>query len=736
MTQSLWQIISGADSSIVQPHHREVAADILAAGFAVIFPTIASRSEYLKSSVASSASDVSVLTKIVHSNYGSDGLLPVASLADAHIVLDLAAAVFKTLCTPGANAELLSELFMRCLIGACQFDPKLAAPLSQTFVSYASSRPLDPWVLPVLNVALSLSVTELASPLSPFLESLRQIIDALIPQISPNSLCALESDPVLVHLLTGASGEDSARFDFPSASAVVLSFVGHARGCDGLEISGKDGQKSIVTFGGPVCFATSVPSSQLAVRLLGSKGSDVSLRVCCVPVLDDLTQHSPLSLYKVAVTSLTSVLHTISAPSYCPPLSAAPSVVPPFDISAVEAAGVAHPPLYAAAVIAARKGPEVVAASVCGHGDLAAILNDLTPLARQFQHKAQATLLNGDPALLFASALRSCRTRTESVEIVDNTSQMVIEFAAASQLLIVVEFINHLLEDGLLKAVGLVDIIHFLFFRPPSSMRCFLYFPFSALTMRIRKALIKCAELSLAAAKGSPRCHAIDYALLDALSAMRHPLLCDDLMISAQLEFLMRVAFEEITVPTMMAPTLHALADTISSLNVSVSSGASSADRLTDGNEETFWTSEGSLPHWLRVTLPEVMRLEQVNIYVNHGRDGSYTPRKVAVKVGDTESQLIDVARTDISRGTSGWVSLLRDRTADGRVVSVSVLENHENGCNTSPLALAPISPLQPHRWRLHRRFPPDSVQVPGLRELVGSSSICVADTAHVDSSS
>lgn len=68
---------------------------------------------------------------------------------------------------------------------------------------------------------------------------------------------------------------------------------------------------------------------------------------------------------------------------------------------------------------------------------------------------------------------------------------------------------------------------------------------------------------------------------------------------------------------------------------------------LFDGNEQTFWQSDGVLPHWIHVEFSQRTPLARLEIGLNRGRDESYTPLSLVVLAGDSDSQIVEV--TDLT---------------------------------------------------------------------------------------
>ncbi|KPI82909.1 Anaphase promoting complex subunit 10-like protein [Leptomonas seymouri] len=82
----------------------------------------------------------------------------------------------------------------------------------------------------------------------------------------------------------------------------------------------------------------------------------------------------------------------------------------------------------------------------------------------------------------------------------------------------------------------------------------------------------------------------------------------------------------------------------------------------------TFWQSDGVLPHVIRIRLSQLTPVEAIALYMNSAVDQSYSPRVIKVKAGTHEGDMTEVAKADIGAGQEcGWVLMeLGDRAEDG----------------------------------------------------------------------
>jgi len=102
--------------------------------------------------------------------------------------------------------------------------------------------------------------------------------------------------------------------------------------------------------------------------------------------------------------------------------------------------------------------------------------------------------------------------------------------------------------------------------------------------------------------------------------------------------------------------------------------------------------SDGPQPHLINIQFHKKMRVNEIKIYTDFKLDESYTPSRIAIRVGSTFHDLRDIHTEELNE-PSGWVSILRppkDTADDGgdtvlrtHFIQVAVLANHQNGRDT-----------------------------------------------------
>ncbi|XP_077490790.1 anaphase-promoting complex subunit 10-like [Amblyomma americanum] len=120
-------------------------------------------------------------------------------------------------------------------------------------------------------------------------------------------------------------------------------------------------------------------------------------------------------------------------------------------------------------------------------------------------------------------------------------------------------------------------------------------------------------------------------------------------------------------------------------------------DQLRDNCLDTYWQSDGDQPHEVNIQFHRKTAIQGVYIYVDYERDETYTPKRIAVKVGSTFHDLRVVDTVDLNEPT-GWVHIAT-QDSDGRpvrtfLVQIAVLANHNYGQDTRLRQIKLYSPV------------------------------------------
>ena len=129
--------------------------------------------------------------------------------------------------------------------------------------------------------------------------------------------------------------------------------------------------------------------------------------------------------------------------------------------------------------------------------------------------------------------------------------------------------------------------------------------------------------------------------------------------------------------------------------------------QLRDNDSNTFWQSDGNLPHHITIELPRLTPIYVVAVLLNSTNDESYTPRKISIHAGTHDNDYTEVGSLEVEQ-PNGWIVVhLLDEAASEisngvyvnvqrvwcRHVRVTVLENHQNGRDTHIRGLRIYSP-------------------------------------------
>nr|CCC94564.1 putative anaphase promoting complex, subunit 10-like protein [Trypanosoma congolense IL3000] len=76
---------------------------------------------------------------------------------------------------------------------------------------------------------------------------------------------------------------------------------------------------------------------------------------------------------------------------------------------------------------------------------------------------------------------------------------------------------------------------------------------------------------------------------------------------------------------------------------------------LLDGSHDTFWQSDGVVPHVISIDFARLTSVAVVAIYLDFAEDNSYTPRKMRVQAGTHNGDMAD-AVTVVVDDPQGWV--------------------------------------------------------------------------------
>nr|XP_018900999.1 PREDICTED: anaphase-promoting complex subunit 10 [Bemisia tabaci] len=121
-------------------------------------------------------------------------------------------------------------------------------------------------------------------------------------------------------------------------------------------------------------------------------------------------------------------------------------------------------------------------------------------------------------------------------------------------------------------------------------------------------------------------------------------------------------------------------------------------DQLRDDCVDTYWQSDGQLPHLVNVQFRRKTTIRDVCIYTDYKMDESYTPSRVSIRAGTNFNDLQEVEVVDLNE-PSGWVTIpikdIHDRPIRTFMIQIAVISNHQNGRDTHMRQIKVHSPVE-----------------------------------------
>lgn len=104
--------------------------------------------------------------------------------------------------------------------------------------------------------------------------------------------------------------------------------------------------------------------------------------------------------------------------------------------------------------------------------------------------------------------------------------------------------------------------------------------------------------------------------------------------------------------------------------------------QLLDGDTSTCWQSDDFTPHMISATFPRRVFAKEVQIYVNHEADESYTPAKIELRIctGLGVVQANPIMNLDKPKG---WISQRISPVRGVFSLEIGISANHQSGRDT-----------------------------------------------------
>lgn len=70
---------------------------------------------------------------------------------------------------------------------------------------------------------------------------------------------------------------------------------------------------------------------------------------------------------------------------------------------------------------------------------------------------------------------------------------------------------------------------------------------------------------------------------------------------------------------------------------------------------ESYWQSDGQLPHLVNIQFPRKTLISQICIYSDYKLDESYTPSRIAIRVGSHFNELREIEIIDLCEPSGNY---------------------------------------------------------------------------------
>lgn len=119
-------------------------------------------------------------------------------------------------------------------------------------------------------------------------------------------------------------------------------------------------------------------------------------------------------------------------------------------------------------------------------------------------------------------------------------------------------------------------------------------------------------------------------------------------------------------------------------------------EQLRDNSMETFWQSDGQLPHLINIQFQRKTTISHIYIFSDYKLDESYTPAKLSIRSGTHFNDLNEIEVVTMCE-PSGWIVIpirnIRDKPIRTFMLQIAVISNHQNGRDTHMRQLKIHSP-------------------------------------------
>lgn len=113
---------------------------------------------------------------------------------------------------------------------------------------------------------------------------------------------------------------------------------------------------------------------------------------------------------------------------------------------------------------------------------------------------------------------------------------------------------------------------------------------------------------------------------------------------------------------------------------------------------ETYWQSDGQLPHLINIQFPRKTTISHIYIFSDYKLDESYTPGRLSIRSGTHFNDLNEIEVVTMCE-PSGWTVIptrnIRDKPIRTFMLQIAVISNHQNGRDTHMRQIKIHSPVE-----------------------------------------
>ena len=120
--------------------------------------------------------------------------------------------------------------------------------------------------------------------------------------------------------------------------------------------------------------------------------------------------------------------------------------------------------------------------------------------------------------------------------------------------------------------------------------------------------------------------------------------------------------------------------------SLSTAKPGNGVEQLRDECLETYWQSDGTQPHLINIQFLKKVVISKICLYMDFTVDESYTPKKISIRSGTSQHDLVDIATVDLHEPV-GWINIsLIDQNKEPlrtHLLQVRIVSMHQNGRDT-----------------------------------------------------